>query len=107
MTLHETPGGLVALYCAAFFGAVCAAVSAAWALAWAVRWAVCTAQRGPGRHRLSAHPSLPDTAELALMAEGGALANAYCEAEERERFHLLEADGTLRCWTCDTVKEEK
>lgn len=57
-------------------------------------------------------PSAPVTSSVLdegtlrdLLTDGDVEANAfeYCPAEERTTFHAIRADGSRRCWTCQTV----
>lgn len=43
-----------------------------------------------------------------LLRAGDAVANdyAHCPAEDRTTFHAIHADGTRRCWTCNTTTSE-
>ena len=40
-----------------------------------------------------------------LLTDGAVEENGfeYCPAEERATFHALRADGSRRCWTCQSV----
>ncbi|MFD3802602.1 hypothetical protein ACFWTC_03010 [Streptomyces sp. NPDC058619] len=55
-----------------------------------------------GRHR----PGTPaPLIGLSMDAEPGTF--AHCPAEDRRQYHAVQADGRLRCWTCNTVTEAR
>ncbi|MEV6569979.1 hypothetical protein [Streptomyces sp. NPDC051577] len=52
-----------------------------------------------GQHRAAPAPLIA----LPMDAEPGQF--AICPAEDREQYHAVQADGRLRCWTCNTLTE--
>ncbi|MFF1958012.1 hypothetical protein ACFVWX_13600 [Streptomyces sp. NPDC058220] len=58
-----------------------------------------------GHHRAVPAPDMSPLANAIATGDAEPGAMAWCPEEERTTYHALHADGSRRCWVCNTETE--